>query len=174
MTSPQLLHGIKTGLTCLNGNVTCFTTVVVTHCGCVRWEYHIDNGSKEMVCMGLDWTNSARLKERRGTETNMAMQWHTQMFYFFGGGGGWPWGCKQFIFDFKNNVMKIMSKSPNRHPIRLHEKLRLTEKEKKKSVNSLVCVFFNIPSANFIGGFRLKCKSCQPFDVIVCIKSVLR
>jgi len=35
------------------------------------------------------------------------------------------------MFDFKNNVMKIMSKSPNRHLVRLQEKLKLNEKAKK-------------------------------------------
>jgi len=35
------------------------------------------------------------------------------------------------MFDFKNNVMKIMSKSPNQHLVGLQEKLRLAEKRKK-------------------------------------------
>jgi hypothetical protein len=69
-----ILRGVQTGLSCLNGTVTCLTTVVVTHCGCVRWEYNIENGSKEMECEGLDWMNSARRKERLRAEMNMAMQ----------------------------------------------------------------------------------------------------
>jgi hypothetical protein len=32
--------------------------------------------------------------------------------------------------DFKNYVMKIMSKSPSRHPVGLQEKSELTGKEK--------------------------------------------
>ena len=64
MTSPQYLRGIKTGLTCLNGTVTCFTAVVVAHCGFFMWEYNIKNGSKGMECEGLDWMGSAAV--RRG------------------------------------------------------------------------------------------------------------
>ena len=66
MASPKFLRGTKTGLECLNGTVTCFAriTVVVTRCGCVRWEYNIENGRKEMECEVLDWINSARRKER--------------------------------------------------------------------------------------------------------------
>jgi hypothetical protein len=93
--------------------------------------------------------------------------------FLWGGGGGcrsWPWGYIQIIFDCNNYVMKIMSKSAIRRPIRLLGKLKLTKK-KKKSVYSLVCIFFNIPSAIFTG-WSLKRKSCQNFDVIMCTKSV--
>jgi hypothetical protein len=34
------------------------------------------------------------------------------------------------MFDFKNYVMKIMSKSPRRHLVGLQGKLKLTEEEK--------------------------------------------
>jgi hypothetical protein len=34
------------------------------------------------------------------------------------------------MFGFKNYVMKIMSKSPNRHVVRLEGKLKLNEKGK--------------------------------------------
>jgi hypothetical protein len=88
MTSPQHLRGIKTGLTCLDGAAVCFTAAVVTQCGCARWAYNVENGSKEMEWEGLDWMNSARRKERWGAEMNMAMQWRTQIFSLGGGGGG--------------------------------------------------------------------------------------
>jgi len=88
MTSPQFLRRIKTGLTCLNGTVTCFTTVVFTHCGCVRWEYNIENGCKEMEWEGLGWMNCARRKERRRAEMNMAMEWRTHNFSLGKGGRG--------------------------------------------------------------------------------------
>jgi len=48
MTSPKYFRVIQTHLTCLNGTATCFTTVWLTHCGCVRWECNIENNSKEM------------------------------------------------------------------------------------------------------------------------------
>ena len=80
MTSPQYLCGVQTGLTSLNGTVTCCTTVVVTHCICFRWEYSIENGSKEIECEGLNWTNSARPKVRRRAEMIMTMQRGTQIF----------------------------------------------------------------------------------------------
>ena len=85
MTSPRYFRGIKTGLAYLNGTVACFTAVGVAHCGCVRWEYNIKNGSKEMECEGLDWMNSARRKERLLAEMNMAMQRRTQIFFLRGG-----------------------------------------------------------------------------------------
>jgi hypothetical protein len=49
--------------------------------------------------------------------------------FFFGGGGAEPKTVYN-LFDFKNTVMKIMSKSPSRHLVRLQGKLKLTEKEK--------------------------------------------
>jgi hypothetical protein len=36
----------------------------------------------------------------------------------------------QFLFDFKNYIMKIMSKSPSQHLVTLQAKLKLTEKKK--------------------------------------------
>jgi hypothetical protein len=47
------------------------------------------------------------------------------------GGGGWPWGYIQFMFHFKNYVMKLMSKCFSQHLVRLQEKLKVTQKGKK-------------------------------------------
>ena len=71
-------------------------------------------------------------------------------------GGDWPWGYMEFMFDFKNCVMKIMSKSLSLYLLRLQVKLKL---EKKKIYLLVALIFFCIPmywsSADFSGGWSI-------------------
>jgi len=57
------------------------------------------------------------------------------------------------MFDFKNRVTKIMSKSLSQHLVRLQIKLKL----KKRNYIFISIIFFNIPlyqsSVNFSGSF---------------------
>ena len=58
------------------------------------------------------------------------------------------------MFDFKNYVTKIMSKSPSRHLVMLQGKLNLTE-------NGKICMFFS-----FLLYFSVfQCTSHQPISV---------
>ena len=50
---------------------------------------------------------------------------HTYVYPIFFWGGG---ALGFTMFDFKHYVMKIVLESPNLHQVRLHEKLKLTEK----------------------------------------------
>ena len=45
-------------------------------------------------------------------------------------GRGWSWGNKQYIFGFKNYVLKIMSNSPSPHLVSLQGQLELIVQEK--------------------------------------------
>jgi len=56
---------------------------------------------------------------------------------------------------FENCVLKITSKSPSRHLVRLQGKLKLTEKEKQ-------CVYVNF---HYIFS-KLQCTSRQPISVV--------
>jgi hypothetical protein len=64
-----------------------------------------------------------------------------------GGGGGTGHEAIYNLSDFKNYVMKIMSKSPSRHHVRLQGKLKLTDKEKHLHIHTILFIFpySNVP-----------------------------
>jgi len=74
----------------------------------------------------------------------------------------------------KNNVMKIMSKSPSRHLVRLQRNMKPSE---KIYVFASFYCFFNTPTyklpADFSGWFRLKIQSRKTFEIIKSTKYVL-
>jgi hypothetical protein len=87
--------------------------------------------------------------------------YHRYMFCFIGaprfspwGGGRWSWGYIWFMSDFKNYVMKIMSKSPSWQLVRLWGKLKLTKKA-VSLYNSKFYLYFSI----------LPCTSHHPIAV---------
>jgi hypothetical protein len=53
--------------------------------------------------------------------------------------GGWPRGYVQFMFDYKNYIIKIMSKSPSWRLRRLHGRLKPTGTEKNLHILKLLC-----------------------------------
>jgi hypothetical protein len=82
------------------------------------------------------------------------------------------------MFDFKNHVTKIMSKSPSRRIVKLQRKLKLTEKEN----NPHICKFhlyFSVtqcrPTSHqpfSVPDFRPNRRSRKTFDKFVSTKSV--
>jgi hypothetical protein len=76
------------------------------------------------------------------------------------------------LFDFKKYGMKITSKSPSRHLVRLQGKLKLAEKEKIKvflSFYHIFSIFLSRPPShqpNSVADLG-KRKSRQTFDISV-------
>ena len=56
---------------------------------------------------------------------------------------GVTWDYMKFMFDFKNCVIKILSNSASRHPIRLQGKLQQTEKEKVSKYFEVLLFYFS-------------------------------
>ena len=92
-----------------------------------------------------------------------------------GDAGVWTLGYIKFMFDFKNYIIKIMSKYPSRHPVTLQGKLKLTKK-KYLHILKFLLYFSIFPLyqllADFSGWFRMKCKSLTTFDIMVHIQIV--
>ena len=71
-------------------------------------------------------------------------------------------------FDFKNYVMKIMSKSPSWYLVKLQGKLQLKNKGCLHVRKFLLCASLlqYISSSDCSGSFRLKCNSRKTFDIV--------
>ena len=72
------------------------------------------------------------------------------------------------MFHVKNSVMKIMSKSPSPHLVRLQGKLKLPE----IYIYKFYYICLNIPTPISVADFKLPRKSRKSFEKIVFTKYV--